>query len=151
MNYHKAAVNLLEIFQVIHKQRCKIRIFDFLRSETLVLCFIAFNNEDVTPGSISKEMNVSSARIAVALNNLESKGFISRRVDKNDRRRILVEITTEGQDVVNKFQSFALQHLAEVLRLLGEEDAQEFIRITARLAEITTAWQAALPETSEVA
>jgi DNA-binding MarR family transcriptional regulator len=91
---------------------------------------------NVQPGEISHEMNVSTARIATALNSLEKKGFISRQIDTNNRRNILVGITQAGKESAEEHRKKALKNLAEMLALLGEHDAKEHVRITKKLAKL---------------
>ena len=56
-----------------------------------VYSFLSAHENGVIPSDISK-MGISSARIAAALNSLEKKAS-SRRIDTDDRRRILVNLT----------------------------------------------------------
>ena len=69
------------------------------------------------------------------MNKLESKGLITRQIDKNDRRKILVAITREGKAFAEKYQTAMIEDIAEMLGFLGEHDAREYVRIIGRLAE----------------
>jgi DNA-binding MarR family transcriptional regulator len=106
-----------------------------LQGEGFVLNYIARRRCEVLPGEIGSEMNVSSARIAQTLNSIEKKGWIIRRIDKNDRRKILIELTLEGRDAALKHHQALTGHIAMLLSLLGEQDAKEYVRITGKLAE----------------
>jgi DNA-binding MarR family transcriptional regulator len=87
------------------------------------------------PSEISKEMGISTARIAAALGSLESKGLITRRIDERDRRRILVELTDAGRAQQNEHENMIMGMLERMLRNLGETDSLEFLRILKRIAE----------------
>ena len=89
------------------------------------------------PSDISKEMGISSARIAAALNSLEEKGFITRRIDTDDRRRILVDLTKCGRTEVEKHKSEVKTTTANMMKYLGEHDAKELVRIMKRLSDVT--------------
>jgi DNA-binding MarR family transcriptional regulator len=69
------------------------------------------------------------------LNSLESKGWITRKIDVSDRRRILVEMTPEGKEQVEKHFQMIMKTTTKMLEYLGEQDAKEYIRIMRRLAE----------------
>ena len=55
--------------------------------------------------------------------------------DKNDRRRILVELTRAGQERVDEHGKKMLENMKGILDYLGEQDASEFVRILKRLAD----------------
>jgi len=136
MDYAELASELLQKMRLFHQARPLQNINETLCGETFVLRFVACRESGVPPGNISREMGVSSARIAAALGKLENKGLITRQIDKNDRRKILVEITQDGKEVAEKHMRSALAVAEEVLKSLGETDAKEYVRITGRLAEI---------------
>ena len=82
-------------------------------------------------------MNTSTARVAMALKSLETKGFIRRRIDKDDRRKVIVSITEEGRRLVLSERREMRDRMARILRELGEEDTREYIRIIERITEIS--------------
>lgn len=88
----------------------------------------------VGPGDISREMGISSARVATALNNLESKGLLTRQIDIRDRRKILIELTDKGGEQAKNNKDMFIGQVAKMFEFLGEADADEYIRITKRLA-----------------
>lgn len=136
MDYTELAAELLKKMQMLRKAKPQKNINEALQGESFALLYIALHGGDVLPGEISNEMEVSSARVATALNNLENKGLITRRIDKSDRRKILVSLTQEGKEIALKHHQEVLENAAKMLHLLGEHDAKEYVRITGRLAEI---------------
>lgn len=79
---------------------------------------------------------LSTARIAAMLNNLERKGAITRARDKADRRRVVVRLTAQGREEVQTSYDAAVVCLAEVYRRMGEEDTRELLRLSDRAGEI---------------
>ena len=112
-------------------------IISMLHGEIFILDYLERKNGTVLPGELSAMMRDSSARTAIALRNLEQKGYIERDIDKTDRRKILVSITDEGRDLAREGREAALNRMKHIVDELGEEDAGEFIRIAGRIAEIT--------------
>jgi DNA-binding MarR family transcriptional regulator len=107
-----------------------------IRGETLVLFCVESKGGKTVPSEISDMICVSSARVATVLNGLEDKGFITRRIDVDDRRKIIVEITPKGTEHVNELQKKQIGMVKDILISLGEEDAEELVRIVGRLAEV---------------
>ena len=64
--------------------------------EAPVLQYLSGIDGDVIPSEIAKKLKFSRARMSHILDSLESKGYVQRRTDPNDRRRVLVSITEEG-------------------------------------------------------
>ena len=139
MDYPALATQLLDSMQALRKTRPQKHLNEAVHGEAFVLRFIMLQDGDVLPGEIGSEMGVSSARIATALNSLESKGLITRQIDLNDRRKILVRITPEGRAVAENQEQAVVEGTAKMLALLGEQDAKEHVRIMGRLSEIMSA------------
>ena len=136
MDYSATAAELYEKMRLLHNASLQKSIDEAIHGECFVLNYIARREAEVLPGEIVGEMNVSSARIAQILNNIESKGLITRRIDKSDRRRILVELTPEGRKTAAEDKRNIMEMIEKTLSLLGEEDAGEYVRITGKLADI---------------
>ncbi|SHH58772.1 DNA-binding transcriptional regulator, MarR family [Sporobacter termitidis DSM 10068] len=109
----------------------------FMHGEMFILNFLGYRDRDTLPSELSAAMSTSSARVAMALKSLEAKGFIERRVDKGDRRRILVTITELGRELVESERKEMHDKMVKILTELGEEDAREYIRIVGRITEIS--------------
>ncbi len=137
MDYTKLAIEFLEKMDMFRKAKTQKNITEALQGEMFVLHYIFHKGGEVLPGEISNEMGVSSARIATALNSLEKKGLITRQIDTSDRRRIIVRFTEKGENFAVKHQQAVVKYTVEMLSLLGEHDAKEYVRITGRLAEAT--------------
>ena len=135
MDYTELASELLNCMGTVRRMKPHKHMEDSLQGEGYVLGYIAHNGGSALPGEIGRHMKVSAARIAAALNNLEKKGLISRQIDPNDRRQILVSITNEGRELTDRHQKHVLEDTARMLEFLGERDAKEYIRIMQRLAE----------------
>ncbi len=136
MDYMALAEQMLREVQVLNMAKPQKSITESMHGEAFVLGYIAQRSGYVLPSEISHAMNVSTARIAAALNGLEKKGYIARQIDKSDRRKILVELTGEGKEAAGRYRQTILEIMASMLKMLGEHDAKEYVRITGRLAEI---------------
>ena len=136
MCYAELAAEFLNKMQSLHKVKSQKNITEAFQGEAFVIDYIARHGGNVLPGEIGQEMDVSTARIATALNSLEKKGLITRQIDRHDRRKILVGITQEGKDLAKKHRQAVMGVVTKMLELLGEHDAKEYVRITGRLAEM---------------
>jgi DNA-binding MarR family transcriptional regulator len=108
----------------------------FAQGEMFILNYLYDRKDTVLPSELSCAMNASSARIAMALKNLESKGYIERRVDLEDRRRVLVTITALGAAAVSTERDSVREKMQRIIEELGTDDAREYIRIITRMIDI---------------
>jgi len=144
VDYSGLAMELLNKMRLLHKAKSQRCIDEALQGEAFVLHYIMRHGDDVLPGEICDEMNVSSARIAQTLNNIEKKGWITRQISLNDRRKILVKLTQEGKNAAEKHNHDVVEIAAKMLYLLGEHDAKEYVRITGKLAGIISDYKESL-------
>lgn len=90
----------------------------------------------IAPKEVCSVMGISSARVAAVLNSLESKGLAVRETDADDRRKITIILTPEGEVRADEYIREHVERTAGILRMLGEHDAKEYVRIMGRIAEV---------------
>jgi len=129
----------LELIENMHSARAAFRqkpIPEDIRGEAFVLYCIENKGGRTVPSELSDMICVSSARVAAVLNSLEDKEFITRRIDTDDRRKIIVELTPKGAHYVEEFRKKQTEQMKDILMSLGEEDAEELVRLVGRLVEV---------------
>ena len=136
MVYTELAEQLLENMILANKSKSLLKLSKIIHGEMFALQMIASHHNNITPGDISKAAGTSPARIAAELNSLENKGLIIREIDPNNRRRILVRLTPDGENSANKYRCEGMEVAVELLSQLGEQDAREYVRIIGKLGEI---------------
>lgn len=112
-------------------------IRSMIHGEMFILDYLERKNQTVMPGELSSMMGGSTARTAIALRNLEQKGYINRDIDKADRRKILVSLTEDGRKLTLDERAEMVRRMNSVVEALGEADVREFIRIVDRIVEIS--------------
>jgi len=135
MDYTNLAREFMEIMNQMRKCNIHKPISDSMHGEIFVLLYISKHEYNVIPSEISNEVGISTARVAATLNSLEKKGMITRKIDVNDRRRILVEMTPSGREQIENHFKMIMKITTNMLSYLGENDAKEYVRIMRRLAE----------------
>lgn len=135
MDYTELAMAFMEKMYMLNKARPQKEMNESMRGESFVIRLLDFQGGSVQPSEISAIMGISSARIAAALNSLERKGLITRRIDPSDRRRILVDLTDAGKVTAEEQRLAMLAHTSRMFSILGEENAKEYVRLTGILAD----------------
>lgn len=134
MDYERMAKDYMETMFRMRKRGPQKQISDSMHGENVILDIIS-HHEGFTPSDISNEMGITTARVAAVLNSLETKGMITRQIDTEDRRRIVIELTEAGKKQVQNHYERIMGTVINMLRYLGEEDSMELIRIMGRLAQ----------------
>lgn len=130
MKYTKLAVEFIHNYHNLIKHGHKD---EAMRGEYYALIYLSHDYRDFFPSDISDEMNISSARVAAMLNNLEKKGLVMRKKNPDDRRKTIVVITEKGKEMAKKIETDVMNHVMGILKHLGEDDAKEFVRIMGKL------------------
>ena len=138
MDYYHLAEQFVEALGEINRLECSgmQRISrDVMRGEMFVLIMLEKSGEPLSPGTISREAEISTARVAVLLNGLEKKGYIVRVPSEADRRMLSVSLTGSGREYLRSKKEELISHRMRVLMAMGEEDAKRFIECLAKLTE----------------
>lgn len=104
-----------------------------IKNEICILSYLKSHNGIAHPKDLSEEFLVSSARMAVILNQLESKEYISRTADQNDSRQTLVKILPKGNLFFEEENEKMVKFISGFFKEIGEKDANDFVRLYVKL------------------
>ncbi len=108
-------------------------IDDGSRGMFLILRILTESDGDVTAGDLARAMNVSTARVASALNTLEKKNYVKREAAKDDARKVIIKLTADGENAIK----VRLKHINEVVEPMladfTEEEAKTLIALLKKL------------------
>lgn len=136
MDYISLAWELEAVKLAMVKAKNLHKITDLENGESYVLNYLSKSEECLNPKEISKAMGVSSARMAVILNHLEEKGFAKREVDPNNGRQTVIRLLPKGAEQKEENKQKFLEGAVKFLEALGPDDAQAYVRIRKKIAQI---------------
>ena len=126
----KGSYNSMGAFQAGPIQRVQ----ELSQGEMAILGYLILSDDEVTPTDLSRRLQLSSARIANALNSMENKKYVVRTHDSVDRRKVYVAITELGAEKANHAKNQAIAGLKELLQELGEYAVRQGGSVTAGLS-----------------
>ncbi len=135
MNAQELTDEYLEVFKQMHQFSPRKPFPEEVKGEIGVMHYLYFEGKNVTPGEIKDVLNIGSGRVADILKCLEKKGLICREHDPADKRKVLVSLTEQGQDLACKKKKELCKRQEALITFLGEKDAAEMIRIMKRVVE----------------
>lgn len=102
------------------------------QGENGVLVYLSFFDK-VSPSELSEKTNLSLPRIASILNSLENKKLVIKKLDSEDKRKSIVEITDAGRELVDFKRKEAIGDITKVFESLNEDERNEYIRLTKKV------------------
>jgi len=90
----------------------------------------------VSVREIHERVDMDKSKVSRAASRLEAAGYVTKRVNKADRRLVELALTARGSDMIEELAPIARRFEAEVLAQLGD-GAKVFQTELARLIEIT--------------
>lgn len=130
----EGARNLIRYLWVFQHGPIKKKL-EISQGEWAVLAYLE-RMQVTTPTQIANEFSLTTARIANILNSLEKKGYVHRRNDSVDRRKVFVTITAEGRKI-SKEKTAEVEHdMVNLLQDLGPEDAETFLTIMKKISDL---------------
>ncbi len=121
---------LIEVLRQYYYMKIPLGLENFMQGEMKVLSYIHYTagGGEIATGDIVSALDMTGGRVAGILRSLEKKGFVSRRTDENDRRRIMVSPTPAGSDYVENGRELLRSRLSAIINAMGSESAENFIR-----------------------
>jgi DNA-binding MarR family transcriptional regulator len=117
------------------------KISDVNMTELFVMAGISnnafFKDKSIDLTEIQNHTHITKAAISQIFTSLEKRGYVIRETDRSNRRRITVELTTEGEKVLAEAQKQSDLMLEQILTRLGEEKSWQIISLLNELSDIT--------------
>lgn len=90
----------------------------------------------VTVKELAQALRVSAPSASAMVDRLFEHGFVSREQSRTDRREVVVRVTPEGREVVERMEEGVLHSLADMLEKMGPEYGQKWCEACRRLREV---------------
>lgn len=135
--YSEAAASLMKLLAQTRQNPDLKNVREISIGEKGVLLYLVSRPEGVPSGELSKALGIGSGGVANLLSVLDRKEYISRSISPKDRRIIIVSITETGRRAITGLSCRIQTRLEDLLKVLGENDTRELIRIYERIVQIS--------------
>ncbi len=92
-----------------------------------------------TPSAVAKEASITQATVTSLIDKLERQGFVERRRDDVDKRRVIVDITERGARALREAPDILQDRFQGRFRELNDWEQSMIITVLERIASILDA------------
>lgn len=86
--------------------------------------------------SISDELGVTRRNVTALVDALEEEELVRRKPHPTDRRATVIEMTSRGEQMMDRIYDEHRAAVAELFAELGEEDRRELVRLLGSLRDV---------------
>lgn len=105
--------------------------------EAPVLRYLCDKNEEMNPSALADKLGYTRPRMTRILDSLVAKGYVDRRNDEHDRRKVLVKATEKGIEHAKREGANSVAAVAEQLSALGSDSVAELVSVLEKAYSIT--------------
>jgi MarR family 2-MHQ and catechol resistance regulon transcriptional repressor len=137
----EATVNLLYTYDVLHQIASRYMAEYGLSKSTINILALLRNGpvEGMQLHDLGALLLVSRANITGLMDHLEEKGYVTRVVDKHDRRARLAQITEKGQALLDKFMPIHHANINLLLRDMSNSEKESLVALLQKMRASVTA------------
>jgi len=87
----------------------------------------------LSPGQLAREGGLTSGTMTALIDQLEGRGLVERHPDPLDRRALLVRLTPEGRQLIERAHQAYLIEERELLRVFDAREREQLIELLRKL------------------
>ncbi|MDW5551797.1 MarR family transcriptional regulator [Methanosarcina sp.] len=111
------------IFEQTFQKKISSKFKNLSKNQPVVIKIIGMEGE-IMPSTIGKYTGMDKSSLTRMVDDLEKKGFVFRKTDPEDRRKVLVSLTEKGLECYN----YSNQVVDELLKLVDEKDIEDYVQ-----------------------
>lgn len=96
-----------------------------------------YSDNNISMSEVQEGLHITKSAISQVMNSLEKKGFVERRIDVEDRRKIVATLTQAGKDILEETKISANSNLNKIISHLGDENAKQLITLLNQVSDIS--------------
>lgn len=131
--------NKLNIFFRCGKEYGRNAIKDLGINDTeYTICSFLYFYKDAPQDLICKSYMIDKTTVTKALHSMEERGLITRTVNPENRRQNLINLTSDGKDLIKDVVNVYDDWVSEVVTSLSEDEQKQFEMIMDKLLKKAT-------------
>ncbi|AND79956.1 MarR family winged helix-turn-helix transcriptional regulator [Streptococcus pantholopis] len=132
----KLMVVMRKAFRTIDAKVSESYKEDNLTATQFAALDVLYAKGEMTIGELIDKMLATSGNMTVVIKNMEKKGWVSRRLNPEDRRAYLVDLTSLGRRVIERALPAHIEKVEAVFSLLSENEQEELIALLKKFKDL---------------
>lgn len=96
---------------------------------------LLFNNSEIIPKEIARKLNIPNSTLTNAINRLEKKDLIERKLNTNDLRSLQLLLTDKGKQAICKHHDAERALIENIFNIMSEAESNSLISIFEKIVE----------------
>lgn len=135
-----AGVNYFDIMGIAKKNYHLILApicgkWEITRNELDVLLFLQNNPQYDRAADIVRYRGIAKSHVSMSVASLESRGFLTRKFDKADRRTAHLELSEQGREIAGEARKYQTQFFSALYQGVTEEELALWGRVTEKVCD----------------
>ncbi|MEV4352451.1 MarR family winged helix-turn-helix transcriptional regulator [Actinoplanes sp. NPDC049596] len=122
--------------QLRHRTKVALEPWDLSPSQGRALTVLA-RHGDLRLSSVAEHLRIAPRSATEVVDDLQQRGLVERRPDPDDRRAVLVTLTSHGTAVTTEIQAARQAASARLFAVLDPADRQDLLRVLGKLRDDT--------------
>lgn len=94
-----------------------------------------YNSEIPTMTNVASTLLITAGSLTTAVDKLVQKGYVIRYQEENDRRKVLLKLTSKGEDVIRIHEVFHEEMIENTIKDMHLDEDSDLIPILENLSE----------------
>ena len=101
----------------------------FSYNETVVLFLLSLNEGYTSYNELLNKTKLLKSQLNRTITNLENNGYVTRKINEKDKRKMDVLITEKGKEVQEKIHQTSIIFSDKIIEIIGEENSNKLVEI----------------------
>ena len=137
--HDQVLIALRQIIRAIDLHSKKLERESGLTGPQLLLMQIIFEEGPVTSGVLARSVSLSQATVTTILDRLEKKAYLTRQRDSEDKRKVWIELSESGKQVLEKAPTLLQENFVNSFGELKEWEQSLLLSSLQRIASMMQA------------
>ncbi|MCQ4936151.1 MULTISPECIES: MarR family winged helix-turn-helix transcriptional regulator [Anaerotignum] len=131
----KILIGLHRAVNYIDRQSAKIFTEYKLSMGQFAVLEALYHKGDATVGEIQERILSSSGTMPLIINNLEKRGYLIRKTDSKDKRRCILHITPQGEEIIGEVYPRNEAKIIELMSYWTEEEKEQMVTLLKKFGD----------------
>jgi len=118
--------------QIVNESLCPLNLSS---AEGNILLHLLTQGQEMGQEQLAGQLDISKPAVSRALASLETKGFVSRQQDPDDRRMHRVRLTDQAREIGPAVEKAYNQLYTLAMQGISQEELDHFLKLFSRMSE----------------